>query len=180
MSAKVAEPDGRLQAASFGWEVTDIHNNGADVYFQVTTPMFLATLDVDVATMLTGPSPIAGYEEVLCTAMISRGAEPTFSSPPSVFTELARSPQFSTHTTYNPNGLTVGVGPSYLGQDQFLTVILKSWVPLAGTASSTYRHVHTDPQAGIAAGDYLTFHMNHAGVQVDVEMQVVLGYRPLG
>jgi hypothetical protein len=26
------------------------------------------------------------------------------------------------------------------------------------------------------AGDYLAFHMDHAGVSVDCEMQVVLGY----
>jgi hypothetical protein len=29
-------------------------------------------------------------------------------------------------------------------------------------------------------GDYLAFHMDHAGVQVDGEMQVSLGYVPAG
>ncbi len=42
-----------IRNASFGWELSDLNNNGADAYFKVTRPMSLAFVDVDVAYMLT-------------------------------------------------------------------------------------------------------------------------------
>ena len=57
-----------------------------------------------------------------------------------------------------------------------MSIILKSWVPLDGTASSASRHVHTEPNLVLQRGDYLMFHMDHSGVKVKGEMQVVLTY----
>ncbi|MGA9981010.1 MAG: hypothetical protein WBQ08_20480 [Candidatus Sulfotelmatobacter sp.] len=55
-------------------------------------------------------------------------------------------------------------------------MILKTWVPADGTASSTSRHVSVARSLALNAGDYLVFNMSHAGVPGDAEMQVVLQY----
>lgn len=44
-----------------------------------------------------------------------------------------------------------------------------------GTASSAERHLHTDLNTPVGPGDFLAFHMDHAGLQVDAEVQVVIG-----
>jgi hypothetical protein len=163
------------QTASFGWEVSDVDNNGADVYVKVLRPMTLASVDVDVAYMITALPSTPGFAEVLCTAMVSRGRSPTFSTGPQAYNEPLPSPHFGTVRLVNPNKLT-GPYNTRLGQDSFLAVILKSWVPADGAGSHTARHVHTTPSLTLHAGDYLVFHMDHAGVPGDAEMQVVLGY----
>jgi hypothetical protein len=68
------------------------------------------------------------------------------------------------------------VNDGFILQDIFYNVILKTWVPDNGTASSTSRHFSASPGLELAADDYLVFHMNHAGVPGDAEMQVVLEY----
>lgn len=165
------------EIASFGWEVSDIHNDGADVYFEVLADIVVTVADIDVATMITGLPTSPGFEEVLCQAAVSRGGPPKFSSPPQVYLSQPMSPNFGDLTIYNPTGLSIAAdGHPY--QDKFFSVILKSWVPSDGTASSTARHVTATPNLALDRGDYLAFHMDHAGVQVDVEMQAVLAYLP--
>jgi hypothetical protein len=65
-----------------------------------------------------------------------------------------------------------------LNQDQFFSVILKTWVPADGTASAASRQFVGYPSLQINTGDYLVFHMDHEGVALDAEMQVVLAYSP--
>lgn len=168
------------QVVSFGWEITDLHNNGADVAFPVEVDMLLLSLEVDVATMLTSLPAAAGFLEVLCTAAVGRGAPPTFGPPPQAYLDETGSPNFSAIATDNPSGLQVGVGPTTPGRDGLFGVILKAWAPADGTASSASRHVRTPLRLPLAKGDFLGFHMDHAGVGVDGEMQVVLGYQALG
>jgi hypothetical protein len=163
------------RTASFGWELSNLDNNGADAYFKVTRRMTLSFAEVDVAFMITTPPASPGFAEVLCTASVSRGRRPTFSAGPQAYDEPPVSADFGTVQLYNPNNLT-GPFNRRLGQDAFLAVILKSWVPTDGTGSHTARHVRTEPALTLDAGDYLVFHMDHAGVSGDAEMQVVLGY----
>ena len=155
-------------------EISDINNNGADLYFEVLNAMVLDSIDIDVAFMLTGPPAQAGFAEVLCMGGVSRGTKPTFSDPPAAYINLPPSPNFARLAVHNPNNLSNGVGGVVSGL--FYTVILKTWVPVDGTASSTYRHVVVSPGLVLSKGDFLVFHVDHAGVGGDVEMQTSFQY----
>jgi len=169
-----AASSGPQQLAGFGWEISDINNNGADLYFEVLNAMVLNTMNIDVAFMLTGPPAQAGFAEVLCMGGVSRGAKPTFSDPPPAYINLPPNPNFARLAVHNPNNLSNGIGGVVSGL--FYTVILKTWVPVDGTASSTYRHVVVSPGLVLSKGDFLVFHMDHAGVGGDVEMQTSFQY----
>ena len=162
--------------ASFGWEVTNFSNNGANVYFRIDRNIVLNSIDIDTSFMipsLTSP----GVAEVLCQGSISRQAPPSFStSPGPSYMPRVASPDFGSVALVNPNNLAPVLDVS-LAQDLFYSVILKAFVPDNGAASSASRHVHSQPGLSINAGDYLVFHMDHAGVSCDAEMQVVLAYR---
>ena len=58
----------------------------------------------------------------------------------------------------------------------FFNVILKTSVPENGAGGYTSRQVYGQPGLALNPGDYLVFHMDHAGVGGDVEMQAVLQY----
>jgi hypothetical protein len=159
--------------ASFGLELVNLNGNGADAYFPVTRSMMLNTYNIDVASMLVSGTA-GGWAEVLCQGRVCRGGPPAFSGA-AAYLPYASSPDFGQVAWYNPAGLQL-IGNGLLSQDLFYSVILKSFVPADGTASSTHRHVFGQPALQLNAGDYLAFHMDHAGVSVDCEMQVVLGY----
>lgn len=161
-------------AMGFGWEIVNIDNNGADVFFEVRDAMILNTINVDVAFMITSLPAQPGFAEVLCDGGVSRGKKPIFSDDPQAYIGFDASSNFGDLTLHNPNKLNVGLGG--VVQDLFFNVILKTWVPANGTGGYTSRHV--DAQSGLALnpGDYLVFHMDHAGVGGDVEMQAVLQY----
>lgn len=158
----------------FGWEISNIDNNGADVFFEVRDTMILNSINVDVAFMITSAPAQAGFAEVLCDGGVSRGAKPTFSAPPQAYIGFAPSANFGTLTPHNPSGLNVGLGG--VVQDLFFNVILKTWVPADGAGGYTSRQVYAQPGLALNKGDYLVFHMDHAGVGGDVEMQAVLTY----
>jgi hypothetical protein len=158
---------------SFGWEVVNLQGNGADVYFRVAHSMRLHKVNIDVAFMITSGTANPGFAEVLCQGSVSRNAAPNFdNSQGPAYLPVLTSPVVTVH---NPNNLTIINNPT-LGQDCFYSVILKTWVPTDGTASATSRHVFAAPSLALDAGDYLVFHMDHAGVAGDGEMQVVLTY----
>ena len=159
--------------ASFGFEVVNLNGNGADAYFPVAKNMMLNTFNIDVAYMLVS-STSGGFAEVLCQGRVSRGGAPTFSGAAG-YLPFPTSADFGSISNYNPANLQI-VGNGSLSQDLFYSVILKSYIPADGTASSTHRQVFGQPALQLNAGDYLAFHMDHAGVSVDCEMQVVLGY----
>lgn len=162
--------------ASFGWEVTDLNDNGADVYFEVTSNMTVSVIDIDVAFMLTALPANPGFTEVLCRGAVSPGGRPKFyEGDPGASFESPQSPNFGKTLIHNPKGLNVG-DDGYLLQNIFYSVILKTWVPTDGTASSPSRHVSMARSLVLNAGDYLVFNMSHAGVPGDAEMQVVLQY----
>jgi len=159
----------------FGWEIVNLDNNGANVYFRVLQRMVLQWVDIDVAFMITSAPAVPGFAEVLCRAGVSRGAPPSFSGPPEDFILFPASSDFGAVQVHNPNNLTLGYDTALL-QDAFYQVILKSWVPLDGTASSTSRNAHVEPNLVLSMSDFLVFHMNHAGVPGDAEMQVTMSY----
>jgi hypothetical protein len=162
--------------ASFGWEVSNLDNNGADVYVEATGSMTVTSIDADISFMLTSLPANAGFAEVLCRAAVSPGGPPKFyQGDPGASFVSPQSPNFGKTHIYNPNGLNVG-DDGYLLQNIFLSVILKTWVPKSGTASSTSRHVSAARSLALNSGDYLVFNMSHAGVPGDAEMQLVLQY----
>jgi hypothetical protein len=164
--------------ASFGWEVSNLDDNGADVFFEATKSLVLTAADFDLAFMLTSPPASPGFVEVLCRAAISPGGPPTFNhgDPGATFVSPP-SPDFGKVKVHNPHALNVG-NDGYLLQNVFCSIILKSWVPIDGTASSTSRHVRLAQSLVLNAGDYLVFNMSHAGVPGDCEMQVTFEYSP--
>lgn len=163
------------KVAGFGWEINNLQNNGANVFFRVFQGMVLQWIDIDVAFMITSAPAVAGFAEVLCRAGISRGGFPNFSGAPSDFILFPASSDFSGVHVHNPNNLSIGVDGVLL-QNAFYQVILKSWVPVDGTASSTFRNAHVEPNLMLNPNDVLVFHMNHAGVPGDAEMQVSMSY----
>jgi hypothetical protein len=162
------------QVIGFGWELSNIDNNGADVFFEVLDSMILNAINVDVAFMITSAPAAAGFAEVLCNGGVSRGAKPKFSSPPAAYIAFPSSPNFGNLTPHNPNNLNLGLGG--VVQDLFFDVILKTWVPADGTGGYTSRQFSSQAALALNKGDYLVFHMDHAGVSGDVEMQGVLQY----
>jgi len=161
--------------AGFGWEIGNLANNGANVFFRVRRGMILQWVDIDVAFMITSAPAVPGFAEVLCRAGVSRGARPNFSGPPHDNILFPTSPDFGAVHVHNPNHLAVAFDGSLL-QDAFYQVILKSWVPLDGTASSASRNAHVEPNLMLSTNDVLVFHMNHGGVPGDAEMQVTMSY----
>jgi hypothetical protein len=158
----------------FGWEIVNIDNNGADVFFEVRDTMILNAINIDVSFMITSLPSQPGFAEVLCDGGVSRGTVPKFSAPPQAYIGFGGSPNFGDLQLHNPNKLNVGLGG--VVQDLFFNVILKTWVPADGTGGATSRQVYAQTGLALNKGDYLVFHMDHAGVGGDVEMQAVLQY----
>lgn len=162
-----------IQVASFGWEVCNLGGNGANTYVKVANNMVLQTVNVDLAASIMNIKA-AGFAEILCTGGVSRQALPSFTSSSQAYVNAPPSPDFGAVTPENPNGLSLLA--SGMVQDQFLAVILKTWIPPDGSGSATSRQVLVYPSLNVSAGDYLVFHMDHQGVSVDAEMQVVITY----
>jgi hypothetical protein len=165
------------QVASFGWEVSNLCDNGANMYVEVLGNIILNSVNIDVSAMiLSADKP--GFAEVLCTGGVSRQAVPTCNnSGAHAYSNFPSSSSFGSVTPQNPNNLAMNFNQN-LSQDQFFSVILKSWVPTSGTASSASRQFLAYPALALNVGDYLVFHMDHAGTGVDAEMQIVLAYSP--
>jgi hypothetical protein len=161
--------------ASFGWEVTNLNNNGADIFLRAAGNLTLNSLSIDTAFMLTSTPSSPGFAEVLCRGAFSRGRPKFVHGDPGASFVSPASPNFGKVEVHNPNHLNVGFDGVVL-QNIFYSVILKSWVPKSGTASSTSRHVEIAPLLKLNADDYLVFNMSHAGVPGDCEMQVVVSY----
>jgi len=166
------------RVVSFGWELVDLFNDGADAFFLVEVDMDMVALEVDIATMLllgpavAGPGPL----EVLCSGAVGRGGPPSFGPPPQAALIEPASSDVGALDVYDPSGLDVTVDPSTAGQGGFLRITLKAWSPSDGSASSVSRHVRSTPNLRLERGDYLGFHMEHSGPLVDAELQVVIGY----
>lgn len=170
----IASPTTGAQVAAFGWEASNLHGNGANAYMQVMNNMVLQSVNADISASVMTMNA-SGFAEILCCGGVARQSAPGFSNPSQVYIDFPLSANFSSVTAVNPNNLTLFMQGA-LYQDQFLAVILKTWVPADGAGSATSRQVVVSPALTLNAGDYLVFHMDHPGVSVDCEMQIVLTY----
>jgi len=164
--------------ASFGWKISNLNNNNADVYFRIARKMILNAVSIDAAFVVSSPPASGFWAELLCIGYIQRGAAPAYGPEGPNYLPLRASLDFGTVTVYNPNNLVVNSAPT-VKQDVFYSIIMKAWVPVDGTASAVSRHVLLEPSLVLNPGDYLAFDMVHAGLPGDGEMQVVLAYSRL-
>lgn len=177
ISSSASAASAGSQVAAFGWEVSNLYGNGANMYVEVLGNIILNSVNIDVSAVILATSA-SGFAEVLCSGGVSRQAIPTFNNAGGHdYPNFAPSSSFGSVTAQNPNNLTLYFNQN-LNQDQFFSAILKTWVPTDGTASATSRQFVGYPALALNAGDYLVFHMDHAGVALDAEMQVVLAYTP--
>ena len=162
------------QVASFGWEVCNLCGNGANAYLPIQNNMLLQSVSVDVSASILKPTA-AGFAEILCLAGVSRQSSPGFNNVAPAYVNFPASPNFGNVALDNPNSLSI-IADGNMLQDRFLSVILKTWVPSTGAASATARHVVVSPLLCLNVGDYLVFHMDHFGISLDAEMQIVISY----
>jgi hypothetical protein len=147
------------------------------MYVEVLGNIILNSVNIDVSAAILATST-PGFAEVLCVGGVSRQAVPTFNNAGGhAYLNFPPSANFGSVTPQNPNDLTLYFNQN-LNQDQFFSVILKTWVPADGTASAASRQFIGYPALQINTGDYLVFHMDHEGVGLDAEMQIVLAYSP--
>ena len=118
-----------LRVASFGWEVTNLDNNGADVYFQVRSSMTLISVNIDTAFMITSP-PSGALASPKCCA--ERRFPVALRSSSTAIREhhlFLRRAQFRTRPRSTiPISLNL-VNDGFVLQDIFYNIILKTWVP---------------------------------------------------
>jgi hypothetical protein len=169
-----SEPIGRA-ATSFGWAVNELGNNTVYAYFRVAHSLTLETVNIDVSCVPCVGAKAPSFTETLCRAWISRGLAPSFNNGQVGSSDAIPAADFGTISVYNPNtlGLTCDAAPL---QDLFYAVVLKSWVPMDGTAAAASRGVFARPSLVLRAGDYLVFSIDHSGVPGGVTVQAVLGY----
>jgi hypothetical protein len=173
MPSLTASPTSGSQVASFGWELCNLNGNGGNTYVEILANMVLQTVNADLsASILTASRQ--GFAEILCGGGVSRQSVPQFNSSPQAYVKFPGGANFGTVAADNPNNLSFI--RSGVVQDQFLSVILKTWVPPDGSGCATSRQVLVYPALSLSAGDYLVFHMDHVGVALDAEMQIVLAY----
>ncbi|HEX3819705.1 MAG TPA: hypothetical protein VHW45_05215 [Candidatus Sulfotelmatobacter sp.] len=170
-----AAPSTGTKVANFGWELSGLHGNGANAFFEVKSNLTLTAAEIDLALMITSVPHDAGFAEVLVQGSVSIGGPPKFGTDARAPVLLSRSSHFGLVEDNNPYKLTV-FKTGHIVQDMFCSVILKSWVTRDGTASSTDRHIRITPSFALNAGDFIAFHMDHAGVPVDCELQAVFEY----
>ena len=170
-----APPSTAKKVANFGWELAGLHGNGANAFFEVKNNLTLIAAEIDLAFMITALPHDAGFAEVLIQGSVSPGGPPKFGTDARAPVLLGQSSHFGLVGENNPHKLTV-FKTGHIVQDMFCSVILKSWVTRDGTASSTQRHVRITPSLALNAGDFIAFHMDHAGVPVDCELQAVFEY----
>ena len=170
-----AAPAAGVKVANMGWELSGLHNNGANSFFEIKSNLKLTAIEIDLAMMITTPQHGEGFAEVLVQGSISVGGPPKFGEDARSPVLMGQSSHFGVVQNNNPHKLTV-FESGYLVQGVFCSVILKSWVTKDGTASSSDRHVRITPSLALNAGDYIAFHMDHAGVPVDCELQAVFEY----
>ena len=174
-SSRSAARSGDPHDVTFAWDISNLDNNGADVWFEVLTSVTLVSVNIDVA-FLPSSGNNDNNAEILCTALVSRNGVPGTSMTAPEYLTYTASSDFGLGTYYNPNNLNPSHGAGNMLQDFFYGVILKTWVPSGGEASATSRQFRSNLSLALNAGNYVAFHMDHLGVSGDAQMQVCLTY----
>jgi hypothetical protein len=165
-----------MKTASFGWELTNVSNDGADFYSKTLNPGTICGIELDVAFMVTKVPAAAGFAEVLCTSVIMP-AMPVFPPGSQAFYYTPPQADFADPQFYVPNS-TIGSHAYALSGGVLAAVILKTWVATTGVASETHRNVVVmGLNIPIVAGNYFLLHLDHMGIAGDIEVQGVLYYQ---
>lgn len=162
-----------MKSTGFGWEISNVNGNGADLYMPFTAAVTVCGIDLDVSFVTL--TALTGMAEVLVNAALTSGT-PQFVGGKAAYIggPLLGSDALGGSTVYKGySGLIIGGGKNGPG---FLTsVILKTYCKQGGQDA---RHVSlTGLGIPVPAGSYLVLHMDHAGQPVDVEMQGVIFYQ---
>jgi len=169
-----AASGGTDPVAGFGFELSNVQNQGATVYFKANNPMTVNSIDLDMSYTIKNAPASAGLATVSFFGGVSRGGPPSFNSGGGF--SLPSSTDFGSIADYNPNNTTITFNGA-LAQSELLAVVLKSWVPTTGAGSAAYRHVTAQPALAINAGDYFAFSISGGGpVPLDAEIQVIIAY----
>jgi len=154
------------------WEIVNLADGGANLAIQATRALTIVGLQFDIAMAPAPPSFQTGFSEVFAEAAIITGT-PTFSTGPERYLAgpAALNSDFKSSPIDNPNAFQIT--NAVIGwTGQLFAVILKANLPTCESRSLTL----TDLSIDIAAGNYLVFHMDGAGVPADVEMQGTIFY----
>jgi hypothetical protein len=156
----------------FGWEASNLNNNGASIYYQVAgsatlgAPGFTLT-GVQLSVACEPGSGASGFAEVLAYGFAYAGGVPNFSSPTYQISSLSQSPYIQPGTFVNPS--SVSVAGNSTPQYCMFSVIMKAVLPNNPLQCNLYI-----PQNNLwlPAGAYLVLHMDHGGNgPLDCEMQ---------
>lgn len=159
-----------MKTLNVGWEVPSLNNNGANFVVPILAALTIQKIQVDVSMMF--PQGGSGPAEMLTggwlqSSLVFGGASHEFpwGQPPWSSTE------FGPGQLNNPNNIA-GAGGASGGAGGLFTFILKTEAPETTDRQCVIENI------GISAtpGQYLVFHMDHAGVPADGEMQSVIYY----
>jgi len=68
------------------------------------------------------------------------------------------------------------VGGGAFAEGSLVRLILKSWVPADGSGSQDHRHIYLPLGLRVERGNYIVFHTDRPGTEVDFEVQGVIAY----
>ena len=158
--------------AGFSWTVSDLDGTSAFAYFRALRTIVLKAFNIDAAYSISSEGAVFGSAKLSCKASVLHR-----SALRSGFGKFApaRSNDFGAAVLYNPNNLTIDCDSSPI-QNAFYSAILASCVPSTGKSSQASRHVRSSANIVVSAGDYLCFHLVHAGVPGEGNLGVVLEF----
>ncbi len=166
-----------MKSMAFGWELTNLVNDGADLYSKVFRDITILGIEMDVSFMPLAAPVVGGWAEVLCGAYIS-SVLPKFAAGPQGWFITDPDNAFSASSFYTPPNKNVGAIGGAVGANALALVILKTWVATNPIGGESQRNVVVPGLSMFApANSYLVFHMDHAGKAGDAEMQSVIYYR---
>lgn len=167
-----------MKTLNFGWEAAHLNNNGCNLIVPIAQTMTIQKIQVDVSTMFLQPQwGATGYAEVLAGGWVTYGT-PVFSGDAHDYNWGPApwgSPTLAT-SFHDPNGIGPGGGVS---PGALFTFILKTQAPADADRQAVIDNIGllvNGPATPGGPGNFLVFHMDHAGVPIDCEMQGVLYY----
>lgn len=125
-------------SVSVGWEISNIHNDGADVYVPLANAITLEAIQVDVS--MEFPSGGSGFAEVLAQGWVTTG-NPTFStgSQGYITGPFPSNTDFGTAGQYIPSGSGITIaGSGKPVPGALFSIILKTYAPASAQRGDRY------------------------------------------
>ena len=169
-----------MKSISFGWEATNLLNNGADSYVEVVNPIVLNALQGNVAIAFPsarmgyfGTNTESGFAEVLAQGFIA-SAKPNFAGGNAEYFNgpVAGNADFANASGLSAPGVSTVAGAAPISGGLFASILKTNapdaaFVPISVSGLSLV----------IPAGSWIVFHADHAGVgPVDFELQLTMFY----